>query len=150
MFLNLSMNAIQKADPDAKRKVIRVICIALFLGVCAIIAFESFQDEFQAWLERNINFFIERRIVFFLGSLALVSPVVAAGTFLLRVGNRTVRAQRFPPPDYSVVRDTIVLEGAKGIQRGRFIQLAALLLFFCAALIPFYMWQAFCLLASKT
>jgi hypothetical protein len=144
------MGTIQKADPEVRRKAIRVICVATILGVCAILAFESFHDDFQSWLETNIDFLLENTIVVFLVSLVLVSPLLAAGAYLLLLGNRTVRAQRFPPPGYAVARDTPVLEGSKGLQRGRIIQLLSLLLLCSATAIPFVMWYLFRTLASAT
>lgn len=143
------MSTIQKADPEARRKVIWLICAATAVGICAILALESFRDDFQSLLERNIDFLLENTIVVFIASLVLVSPVLAAGGYLLLFGNRTVRAQRFPPPQYAVVRDTVVLEGSKGIQRGRIIQLLSLVLLFSAALIPFVLWYVFRSLASS-
>jgi hypothetical protein len=144
------MGTIQKADPDARRKAIWVICVATILGVCAIVAFDSFQDDFQSWLEANIEFLLENTIVVFLVSLIFVSPVLAAGAYLLWLGNRTVRAQRFPPPGCALARDTLVLEGSKGLKRGRIIQLLSLLLLCGAAAIPFVMWYVFRSLASAT
>jgi hypothetical protein len=148
--VDIGTGTVQKADPEARRKVVWVICIATILGVCAILTFESLQDDLQSWLERNIDFLLENTIVVFLVSLAFVSPVLAAGTYLLVLGNRTVRAQRFPPPKTAVACDTLVLEGSKGRQRGRVIQLLSLLLLCSAAAIPFVMWYVFCSLASAT
>jgi hypothetical protein len=144
------MGTIQKADPKARRKAIWVICIATIIGVYAILAFESFQRDFQSWLETNIEYLLENTIVIFLVSLVLVSPVLAAGAYLLLLGNRTVRAQRFPPPGYAIARNTIVLEGSKGLQRGRIIQLLSLFLLCSAAAIPFVLWYIFRSLASAT
>ena len=119
----MNMGTIQKADPAARRKAIGVICVAAILGVCAIVAFDSFRDDFQSWLETNIKFLLENTIVVFLVSLVFVSPVLAAGAYLLLLGNRAVRAQRFPPPGSAMARDTLVLEGSRGLHRGRIIQL---------------------------
>ena len=148
--VRLGMGTIQPADPKARRKAIWLTCIALFLGLCAILTFEYFHGDFQAWLERNIDFLLENTIVVFVVSLVFVSPVLAAGTYLLLVGNRTVRAQRFPPPGYAVARDTPVLEGSRGIRRGRVIQLLSLLLLCSAVAIPFFMWYIFRVLGSST
>ena len=142
------MGTIQKADSGARRKAIGVICIAAVFGVCAILAFESLQDDFQSWLERNIDFLLEHTIIVFLVLLVLISPLLATGVYLLSLGNRTVRAQRFPPPGYAVVRDTPVLEGLQGLRRGRVIQLLSLFLLCSAGAIPFVIWYVFHVLAS--
>jgi len=144
------MSKIQKADPLARRKAIWVVLVATILGVVAIMAFESFQAHFQSWLEGKIHFLLENTIVVFTISLVIVSPVLGAGTYLLLLGNRTVRAQKFPPPGYAVARDTLVLEGSKGVQRGRVIQLLSLMLLCSAAAIPFIIWYIFLSLTSET
>jgi hypothetical protein len=142
------MVTIQKADPEARRKAIRMICGAFILGVCAILVFDFLQEDFQSWLKKNIDFLLEHTIVVFFVSLLLVSPILAIGRYLFLLGNRTVRAQRFPPPGYGVVRDTVVFEGPQGIRRGRLIQLLSLFLLCVAGAFPFAMWYVFRSLAS--
>jgi hypothetical protein len=144
------MGTIQKADPAARRKAIWVICVASILGVSAILAFQSLQEDFQAWLASNIDFLLENPIVVFVVSLVFVSPVLAVGVYLFLFGNRTARAQRFPPPGYTVVRDTVVLEGPKGRKRGRVIQILSLFSLCMAGAIPFVMWYVFRSLASAS
>ena len=89
-------------------------------------------------------------MIVFIVSVVAVLPILAAGTYLLLLGTRTVRAQRFPLPGVAVVRDTQVLEGAAGIRRGRVIQILSLLLLCCAATIPVVLWFIFRFLASAT
>lgn len=142
------MGTVQPADPKARRKAVWVISIASVLGLSAIWAFEYFQSDLQSWLEKNIDFLLENTIVVFLVSLALISPVLAAGTYLLLLGNRTVREQRFPPLGDAVSRDTLVLEGRPALRRGRVIQLLSVLLLCSAGAIPFIVWYLFFSLAG--
>ena len=137
------MDTIQKADPEARRKAIFLICVASLLGGGALLVFEFFEDDFQAWLQKNIDFLLENTIVVFIVTLVLVTPIIAVGVYLWLLGNRTVRAQRFPPPGYAVARDTIVLAGSKGRRRGRVIQVLSLFLLCMAGAIPFAMWYVF-------
>ncbi len=137
------MKLIQQADPKARQKAIWVICVATVLGLAAILAFEYVRDDFQSWLEQHFEFLLEHPLVVLVVSLVLVSPVLAAGTYLYWVGKRTVRAQRFPPPGYAVVRDTLVLEGGQAMQRGRVLQLLSLVLVSNAGAIPVIMWYLF-------
>ena len=148
--MNLAMAPIQKADPAVRRKAIRMICVALILGVCAILAFEFFQGAIRSWLEKNIDFLLENSIVVFFVTLIFVSPVLAVGIYLLLLGNRTVRAQRFPPPGLAVARARVVLEGRKGRRRGRIIQILSIFLLCMAGAIPFVVWHVFRSLASAS
>ena len=144
------MGTVQLADPKVKRRAFWGICVATFLGLFAILVFKYFHDDFQFWLEKNIDFLLENPVVVFVATLVFVSPVLAAGTYLLLLGIRTVRAQRFPPPGYAVARDTPVLEGWQGVRRGRVIQLLSLLLLCAAGTIPVMIWHIFRSLGSAT
>lgn len=138
-----TMNEIQPADPGARRKALWILGIATLIGVCAILAFEYFQEDLRSWLERNIDYLIRNSVVVFLGAVVFALPVLAAGIFLFLFGNRTVRSQRFPPPDYAVTRDTRVLKGLQATRRGRIIQLLSLLLMVAAGTLPFVILQIF-------
>jgi len=116
------MGRIQPADIKARRKALWVFGIATLFGLCAILAFEYYQHDFQTWLERNIDYLVRNTFVVFLATLVFVSPLIAAGIYLFMIGNRTVRAQRFPPPQYAVMQDTRMFEGSRGVRRGRIIQ----------------------------
>ncbi len=130
------MGQFQPADPGIRRKALWEIGGAMLLGFCAILASEYFQVDVQSWLERNINYLAQHPVVVFLVVLTLVSPLVAAGLYLLLLGKRVVQAQRFPPPGYAVVRDTPVLQGTPAIRRGRMVQVASLLVVVGAVAIP--------------
>ena len=144
------MGNIQPADPKARRKAIWLVWLAALLGVCAGLIFNSLQDNLQPWLEGNLHLLLANTMIVFVFSLVAILPILAAGTYLLLLGTRTVRAQRFPLPGVAVVRDTQVLEGAAGIRRGRVIQILSLLLLCCAAAIPVVLWFIFRFLASAT
>ena len=58
-LLNFGMETMQRADPQARRKALGVICVATVLGIAAILAFEHGRDDFQSWLENNIDFLLE-------------------------------------------------------------------------------------------
>ena len=146
----ISMVQIQPADPRARRKAIWMVAIATLLGFCVILAIEYFQHDLQSWLERNIDFLVQNTFVVFLAALVFISPVLAAAIYLLWLGNRTVRAQRFPPPEYAVYRDTHVLEGLRAVHRGRIIQLLSILLLCVAGAIPLIFWYIFRSLSSAT
>jgi len=132
-----NMDEIQQADPKAKRKAIWLVGITTLFGFCAMLAFEYYQDDFQSWLELNIGYLVQNAYVVFLVAVVFISPVIVAGIYLLFLGNRIVRSQRFPIPGHAVIRDTQVLRGLRAIRRGRIIQLLSLLLLVAAGAIPF-------------
>jgi len=131
------MGQIQPADAKARRRALWVVAIAALSGLCAVLALEYYQDDIQAWLERNFDYLVRNPFVVFPAVLVFVSPLFAAGIYLFLLGNRTVRAQRFPPPHYAVSRDTPVLEGSQGIRRGRIIQILSVFILLAAGAIPF-------------
>ena len=139
----MGTGTIQQADPGARRQAIVVLCVATLLGLSAILAFEYYQADFQSWLEKNIGFLAEHTILVFVGSVLLISPVLAVAIYLLLLGRRTVRGQRFPPPGYAVARDTPVLRDSQAIQRGYLIQMLSWLVLCCAGSIPFVLWYLF-------
>ena len=140
------MDEIQPADPGARRKALWMLGIATLLGVCAILAFEYFQDDLRSWLERNIDYLLRNTVVVVLWAVVFALPLFAAGIYLFLLGKHTVRSQRFPPPDTAVTRDTRVLKGLRATRRGRIIQLLSLLLLVAAAMLPFVIWKIFSVL----
>lgn len=144
------MGTVQRADPEARRKGIWIICVVMLLGFSAILAFEYVQEDFQTWLEANIDFLLDNTFVVFVASLLFVSPLLAVGIYLLLLGKRIVRTQRFPPPGQAVIRDTAVQEGQQAIWRGRVIQLLALLVLGSVVTIPIIMWYVFRSLNATT
>ncbi len=113
------------------------------MGLTGILTFEYFQADLLSWLENNIGLLAENTILVFVGSLVLVSPVLAFAIYLVLLGQRTVQGQRFPPRGYAVVRDTPVLEGRQAIGRGRLVQVLSCALLFAAGSIPVVIWYLF-------
>ena len=136
----VSEPVIQKADPAARRKAIIMVLVALVFGVSVIAAFEYFLGDVESWAEHNIEFLLEHTYLIFLVFLVLVLPVLGAGAYFLVLANRIARAQRFPPPGCAVSRDTVVIEGARAVQRARVIQFTTILLLCAAASTPVVMW----------
>ena len=145
---NPQMASIQKADPKAKRNAIWILCIAAAAGGVSILAVEFYMDDLQSWLGSNIDFLADNTILVFLAALLMVAPILVAGAYFLLLGTRAVQARRFPPPGYAIARDMPVIEGTKGRQRGRIIQLLSLLLLSVAMAIPVFLWHLFRVLLS--
>ena len=141
------MGTVQKADPAARRKALAIVCAGVLLGFCAIGLFEIFASDIIALIQRNLHLFSANPLVVLSISMAFLSPLLAGCICFLILGNRTVRAQRFPPPGCPVVRDTPVLEGASGVRRGRIMQLLSVILLLCIMTVPFWVWGVFRALA---
>ena len=146
----MNTDKIQPADPGARRKSLWLLCVGTIIGTCVILAIEFFREDIQQWFQRNFEYLLENSIIVFFFSLVLMVPILVGEIYLLLLGNRTVRAKRFPPPGYAVVRDTPILEGARGLRRGRIMQALSLLLLISTAAIPFVLWYIFRSLAEST
>jgi hypothetical protein len=56
-------------------------------------------------------------------------PLVIAGVYFWRIGQRAIDTGRFPPPGVTLLRPTPVLTGDAAVRRGRAAQVAALVFF---------------------
>jgi len=57
--------------------------------------------------------------------LVLMSPLLGLSIYLMVLGQRIVRARRFPLPGMAVSRDTPVVRDAAAVARGRLLQAMA-------------------------
>ena len=128
---------IQPADPGARRAAIWIVAVALVAGGCAILLFEYFYVDIQLWLQQNIDYLIRNDHVVFLAALTFAPPLLAVGAYLLVLGSRIVRSQRFPPPNCAVIRDTRVISGPAAVRWGRVVQILSMLTLFAASATPF-------------
>jgi hypothetical protein len=55
----------------------------------------------------------------------MLAPQFFVTYYLFTFGRRVVRAQRFPPPGQSVVRDTKIILSNEAVRRGRVLQCLA-------------------------
>lgn len=136
----VSDTKIQKADPAARRRAVIVVLVMLVLGASAIVAFENLMIDFESWAEHNIDYLLDHTYLIFLVFLIMLLPAFGAGVYLLVFANRVALTQRYPPPGCAVSRDTVVIEGARAVQRARLIQFISVLLLCAAASIPVIMW----------
>ncbi|MFW2438020.1 MAG: hypothetical protein ACN4GR_01465 [Arenicellales bacterium] len=131
------MDEIQRADPGAKRKAVWIVGITVLLGAATIWVFEFYQGEIVAWFADNLDYLAQNTLVVFLMAAVFAAPLIATAIIMFLLGRRIVKAQRFPPPDYPVYRDTRVLKGSRAIRRGRIAQLLSLVILLAAGVIPF-------------
>ena len=93
----------------------------------------------QDWIARDPTAHLRYGLLL---SVALVSaPLLALASYLWRVGARTIRAERFPPPGFAVVRNTRVLRGQSARRRGRPAQALAAATGSLACAFPVVCWR---------
>ena len=121
---------IQKRDPRAFRHVLIVLAVSVAIAVAAVALIGRYRPAFEVWIDEDP--LARLRTLALLASLGLL-PFAAAGTYFFRLGARVVRAERFPPPGTTVVRDTAVLRGRAARRRGRLLQALAVILIVATA-----------------
>lgn len=137
------MANIQKADPRARRKAIKVIIIGILVGAALFLLLDFFVGNINQWIEQNAEFLIKHHYVAFLVMLVPVAPVIMLSAYLIRYAGKIVKAQRFPPPDTPVIRDVRVIEGRAAVIRGRVAQVLCWIILLAASAIPLLIWTIF-------
>lgn len=137
------LSNIQKADPLARKKAIWILFFGLAFGTTIILGYKYFENRIHAWVEANIDLLTSNPEIPFVISLVLVSPLFLFSGYLFFYGYRAARAQRFPAPGFTVIRDTVVHCGTNALVRGRIVQALSLVLAFASAMIPVFFWYVF-------
>ncbi|MGB5623874.1 MAG: hypothetical protein WBN65_15385 [Gammaproteobacteria bacterium] len=141
------MSAIQKADPDARRRAVRLLVIATVLGALLIMIFERYGAALFEWLISDPGRAPERLRMFFLlcGALCALPPLGLAA-YLRSLARRIRKAEQYPLPGQSVLRDTPVLEGEPALGRARTLEHLAAALMSAALVLAFVWWRIFSML----
>lgn len=135
---------IQKADPAARRQALLLIIFAAAVGGLLIAGFEHIRELFREWLLSEPAETARRaKLALYVSAFILSAPVIALAIYLWVLGARVLRAQQFPPPGFRVIRDTPVVGGSGATARGHVVQILAVCLGACAALLwLFFVWLA--------
>lgn len=116
---------IQKGDRRALRHALIVLACSLAIAVIVLWLVGRYRPALEDWIDDDPA--ARLRTLALLASLGML-PFAAAATFIFRLGRQIVRAERFPPPGTTVLRDTVVLRGHAARRRGLLLQALALFL----------------------
>lgn len=67
-------------------------------------------------------------------------PVIAISRTIWMAGRDVVRTQRYPPPGMKVIRDTVVVTGAKARRYGNLMQVMSILFVVLSFAVPIVLW----------
>jgi hypothetical protein len=131
---------IQKADSRARRRAFIIIVCGTALGASLILLADAYSHALAEWMARRP----ELACAVLAG--AIVGPILGFAVYLWRLGNRVVRAERFPPPGMALVRDAFVLREHAARRRGRIAQAMAIGLALASVALAGFLWQLWSLL----
>lgn len=143
------MPDIQKADLKTRRHAIAIVAAAALIGGVVVYLLEKNRPQLAAWFEERVEFWLAHPEVIAFGCFVLMLPVIGIAIYLWRFGAAVVAAKRFPPPGIAVVRDTVILVGAKATYRGRMMQILAVLLLVLSVSFPVLFWYMFWSLGGR-
>ena len=130
------------ATPGAGRRIAFQVVIAGIAGVTLITLLQAGQPALLEWVKADPQSARSRAQLLIAGlALLVVAPVVGMAAYMVRIGTRIVREQRFPPEGLAIVRDVIVVRGGAAVRKGRVLQVAATILLLLAALIVLTLWR---------
>jgi hypothetical protein len=121
---------IEPPSPGLRRRVVVFTCIVAALGAMLIAAEDRWLPALRDWIASDPDAAPGRLTAVLLILAAFADlPLVFAGVYFWRLGQRTVDERRFPPSGTSLVKPATVLTGDAAVRRGRAAQTTALVLF---------------------
>ena len=134
------MGKIQPADPAYRKKAILLVIVATAIGATLLSLASHYQADWEQWLLRDPDRIGDKVDVILLLIAGAGLPLVFAAIYFWRTGAATLKAERYPPPGLSVIRDTPILTGGRARLRGRMIQTVAVLIILMEATGVFGTW----------
>lgn len=119
----MTEKGIQKADKEYRNKYLKRLFLYTGLGIGMILWVVPLLISFLETLkpERAIKTVV---VVFIIMFLSLIPMAI----YMMKLGGRILKSERFPPPGMKVIRDTVVLEGQHARTRGYLIMILSLIL----------------------
>ena len=123
------MSNLQKADPQERRKAIILVLLTTIAAAILVVPTTSRLNALRDWLtEDPSQTQVRFRYVAAALSVGLAVPIVWFSIYSWRLAGRIRRAGQFPPPGLRVLRDTVIVRGARAHRRAAFLQLLSVLL----------------------
>jgi len=127
-----------------------LVACTILVVLVVIPLVESFRPALVDWITRDPEQIDSRlRLAFAVLAVAVVVPPLGVAAYLWRLGDRILRAERFPPPGLAVTTDTVVLRGRFARRRGRLMQLVAAIFVLAASAFAIILWWFVSLLGAR-
>ena len=140
---------IQQADPKARRLALVFLAIGAIVGALLILAVEQHQGTLREQLLAEPAGAPDRiRLAFLISAALLSTPLLLFAVYCWTLGAKVRRAQRFPPPNVRVIRDTPVVYGDEAAFRARVLQALALGLLVLTGLVLLMLWYVAAILSG--
>jgi hypothetical protein len=131
---------IQNADPDTRKKAIRGLVLALFIGCVLFGWLHTYQLYVYSLLSQLGLAVIQTPILilFVVGGLTL--PLHCLLWPLFKLSRRIIRHERYPPPHTLTFRNVNLVEGKAAVIRGKMLFLLLSVMSALLTALPFYSW----------
>ncbi len=126
--------AVQRADPAARRRAFWIITISGVAGVLAVYALEVSRPAWENWLAASIEH--PDPVSLYGIAYLLALPLLVVSGYFLHFARAIVSSRRFPPNGYKVIRDTPIITGTASLRKGRLLMAIATVLLIVALVIP--------------
>lgn len=100
-----------KADPEYRRRTLRLSVVILVLGLAVGVAVVQWGLPALARSVESRKPDDAIRLLKFLYAAVMISTTLPVAVYLFRLGLRIRRSDRWPPPGTRVTRDTPIIEG---------------------------------------
>ncbi len=115
-------------------------------GAVALVPFQGWIAEVKRLPSEDAQRHLLTVFVWLMGTGGFA--VFSLGIYLWHIGTRICAARRFPLPDSRVIRDTVILQEAAAVWRGRFLQATGVTLMVCVLGLLLFSWRLYSVLTS--
>ncbi|MEX5283767.1 hypothetical protein [Nitrospira tepida] len=134
----------------ARRLALVFLAIGAVVGTLLILTVEQHQGTIREQLLAEPTRAPDRiRSAFLISAVLLSAPLVIFAAYFWNLGAKVRRAQRFPPPNVRLIRDTPVVYGEEAAFRARGLQALAMGLLVFTLLLLLLFWYVLSTLSER-